>query len=339
MDFVELNADQRRETINTRQRFAAWREASERTVAYRGSMVWSKRKGREYLMRSAYDKQGRRRQKSLGLRGPDTERLAAEYARGRDEAHARVQALEPVIARQVAVNRALGLGRVPLLVARIVRSLDASGLLGAGLRVLGTSALYAFEAEAGVHLDAGLTMTEDIDLLFDARARLTVVGRANDAKVSLLRLLQRVDATFERSRQTFRAVNRDGFMVDLIEPLRQPPWHDAATRIGDDDADLVAVEIAGLEWLESAPIFEAVGIDERGAPLRLSTADPRVFAAHKHWLAQRADREPIKRRRDAAQAAAVARLVATHMPHLPFAASELRMLPLPVFQAAKPLFV
>jgi hypothetical protein len=51
--------------------------------------------------------------------------------------------------RQAAVNRALGLGRVPLMNARIIRALDKSGLLGAGIRVVGTNAIYAYEAIAG----------------------------------------------------------------------------------------------------------------------------------------------------------------------------------------------
>jgi hypothetical protein len=91
--------------------------------------------------------------------------------------------------------------------------------------------------------------------------------------------------------------------------------------------DLAAVEIAGLAWRESAPAFESIAIDERGEPLRIVTSDPRVFVAHKYWLSKRSDREAIKRRRDGEQAKAIATLIATHMPQLPFEWAELRMLP------------
>lgn len=50
-----LNNDQRRETVNTRQRFEALREARRRLFDYRGSMVWSQSKGAEYLLRSSDD--------------------------------------------------------------------------------------------------------------------------------------------------------------------------------------------------------------------------------------------------------------------------------------------
>ncbi|WP_181706168.1 GSU2403 family nucleotidyltransferase fold protein [Chthonobacter rhizosphaerae] len=99
-----------------------------------------------------------------------------------------------------------------------------------------------------------------------------------------------------------------------------------------------SVAIDGLAWLESAPAFEAVATDERGAPLRLVAPAPRVFAAHKLWISTRPDLDPTKHRRDEAQARAVAGIVARYLTHLPFEAEALRMIPRAVFEAARPLF-
>jgi hypothetical protein len=338
MDFIELNSDQRREMVNARQRYQAWREAAAQVRAHRGSMVWSNTKGRDYLIRAAYDKHARRRQSSLGLRSPETERIKAEFERARDQAAERLEQLGPVLARQAAVNRALGLGRVPLLGARIIRALDASGLLGAGIRILGNYGLYAYEAVAGVQIDPGLTTTEDIDLLLDARGRVSIITPEDFEPASLMRILRRVDRSFVRSSQNFRAVNRDGFLVDLIKPLRNPPWTSEPAKVGDDPDDLAAVEITGLAWHESAPPFDSTAIDERGEPLRIVTSDPRIFVAHKHWMSKRPDREPVKRLRDREQAGAVAALVAAYLPHLPFVEDELRMLPRDLVEETKPLF-
>ena len=337
-DFTDLNPDQRREVINTQQRYAGLVQAQARRDAFRGSMVWGESKGRQYLMRSAYDKQGKRRQTSLGPRSAETERIKAEFDQGRVEARARWEGLRVVMDRQAAVNRALGLGRVPLLGARIIRALDASGLLGGAIRVLGTNALYAYEAAAGVRIESGLTATEDIDLLLDSRARLQFVATGEEETASLLRVLRQVDASFERSREPFRARNRDGYIVDLIKPLRSPPWRQEPVRLGDDANDLEAVELEGLAWHESAPAFEAVAIDERGEPLRIVASDPRVFAIHKYWLAQRLDREPIKKPRDLQQARVVAALTAAFLPHLRLDGDDLRMLPKALVAEALPLF-
>jgi hypothetical protein len=338
MEFQELNTDQRREAVNTQQRYAAYREAAARAAGFRGSMVWTATNGHEYLVRSHYVGAGVRRQTSLGPRSPQTEAIKADYDRGRAEAQDRVRTLKDVLTRQAAINRALSLGRVPLIGAKIMRALDQAGLLGAGIRVLGTNAIYAYEAAAGVRIDPGLTSTEDIDLLFDARAALTFAASEDVSQPSLLRLLQKVDHSFKRANQSFRAVNSEGYLVDLIKPLRNPPWQNERQRTAADADDLVATEIEGLTWHESASAFEAVAIDDRGEPCRIVATDPRVWTAHKLWLSKRDDREPIKRRRDAAQAQAIGRLVAAYLPHLPYAADELRMLPKAVFDDAAPLF-
>jgi hypothetical protein len=322
MEFHELNSDQRRETVNTQQRYAAYRQAEDRAKSYRGSTVWTKIKARDYLVRSYYDASGVRRQTSLGPRSKETESIKLEYERGRSEAQARLKNLKAVIARQSAINRAIGLGRVPLIGAKIIRALDHAGMLGSRIRVLGTNAIYAYEATAGVRVDPRLTTPEDIDLLFDARSELIFVAIENVSHSPLLHLLRKIDRSFKRSNQTFRAVNDDGYMVDLIKPLRNPPWRDKSQQVSVNADDLLAPEIEGLAWRESAPSFEAVVINETDEPLRIVATDPRVWVAHKLWLAKRQDREPLKRRRDEAQAHAVGRLVAEYMPHLPYATQQ-----------------
>jgi hypothetical protein len=109
-------------------------------------------------------------------------------------------------------------------------------------------------------------------------------------------------------------------------------------QVGADVGDLLTAEMEGLAWHESAPVFEAIAIDERGQPCRIVATDPRVWAAYKLWLSQRQDRERIKRQRDEFQARTVARLVAEFMPHLSYDSAQLKMLPQPIFDQAAPLF-
>lgn len=338
IEINELNKDQLRERVNTAQRYQAWREARDQRAGFRGSLVWHYSGSSEYLLRSYYDGSGVRRQKTEGPRSPETERLKAQWDAQREAATEREKSLQTVLDRQTAINRALLLGRVPLLGARIIRALDAAGLLGHGIRIVGTNAVYAYEAAAGVMVDASVTTTEDMDLLVDARRALRLAASADIAGGALISLLRKIDRSFERTRQNFRAANRDGYLVDLITPQAEPPWRAGEVRIGTAEDELTAIPINGLAWLESAPAFEAVAIDERGAPLRIVAADPRVFAAHKLWLSAQPDRDPLKRRRDAAQAAAVGRIVGRYLTHLPYVADDLRMLPRPVFEAARQLF-
>lgn len=337
-DFIALNNDQRREKVNSDQRFAALEQAKRRASGFRGSLVWHTVGNVEHLMRSYYVSNGVRRQKVEGPRSTRTETQKAEWDAARAAAQATLEARREQMERQSAVNRALRLGRVPLLTARIIRALENAGLLGEGIRIVGTNAIYAYEAAAGVFVDAGITTTEDIDLLMDARQSLKVVADNEIQDGALINLLRKVDRSFERSQSTFRAINRDGYLVDLIKPVARPPWKQDRDTVGQSDDELIATGIDGLTWIENAPAFEAIAIDEKGGPLRLVVPDPRIFAAHKYWVSQRADRAPIKRQRDLAQAHAVAQLTATYFEHLPYEAAALRMLPKVVFDAAVPLF-
>lgn len=339
MLFHDLNGDQRRELVNTRQRFDAWRAARDAANGFRGSMVWKREKARDYLVRSDYGPSGLRRQRSLGARSTETERIKDEFDAGRERANSRFTDAEAFLTRQAAINRAVGIGRVPLISARIVRALDRAGLLGEGLRIVGTTAIFAYEAVAGVFVESSITATDDLDLLFDARQRIRLITPDRTQERSLLKLLQRVDHSFERMPRTFSAVNRDGFVVDLIKPMPEPPWKSDREQIAPSgEADLVAVAIEGLRWLENAPLFEAVAIDERGAPLAMAVPDPRAFAVHKLWLSRLANRPPLQRQRDRAQAEAVAGLVTRHLLHLPFNAADLSALPRALVDAARPLF-
>ncbi|MBN9237239.1 MULTISPECIES: GSU2403 family nucleotidyltransferase fold protein [Phyllobacteriaceae] len=338
IDFIELNNDQRREKINSDQRFTALAEAQKKAKSFRGSLVWHTVKGSEHLMRSYYDSTGARRQKVEGRRSPATEDQKAEWEASRASTQQMLSVRQEQMARQSAVNRALRLGRVPLIAARIIRALDDVGILGEGIRVAGTNAIYAYEAAAGVFVDPGITTTEDIDLLMDSRKSLRIMAGTNIEDGTLINLLRKVDRSFERSSAAFRAVNRDGYLVDLIKPLANPPWKQGRASVDKADDELVAAEIAGLAWLENAPAFEAIAIDERGGPLRIIVPDPRIFVAHKLWVSKQPDREPVKRRRDLAQAQAVARLTAQYLEHLPYEANQLRVLPQPVFEEARHLF-
>lgn len=303
-------------------------------------MVWAEDRGTQYLVRSAYERPTAiRRQRSLGPRSPATERLKAEFDSGRDAAKARLSDLSEVLDRQSGINRALGLGRVPLLGARIIRAIDDAGLLGGGIRIVGTNAVYAYEAVSGVFLDPTLTTTEDLDLLFDARRALRFAAVGEVPERSLMNILKRVDRSFTRMAATFRASNRDGYFVDLIRPMPSPPWKERPEKIGQDVEDLTAVDVEGLHWLAEAPAFEAVAIDENGVALRIVAPDPRAFAVHKLWLSEQPNRDPSSRRRDAAQARAVAQLVVQFLPHLPYVHGEIGVIPRAAFEAALPLFV
>lgn len=215
---------------------------------------------------------------------------------------------------QARLNKALRLARVPSVIARVLRELDSAGLHDE-FTVIGTQALYAYEAVGGAHFVLELLASGDVDLLYDARKKLTVVSEKLDGD-GLLGLLKKADRTFECVREnSYRAANAGQFMVDLVIA---PQGMQVQERVTFANADLVATEVPGLQWLLNSPKMNTVAIDEDGWPVPMRAPDPRAFALHKAWLSTQVSREPLKKPRDLDQAKAVARLVQDHLPHLTF---------------------
>jgi hypothetical protein len=331
VEFAELTNEQRRRLVDIHQLYEAWRAAdAEFRHSYRGRMRWRRVGGSEYL----YHLVGKV-EHSRGPRSPETERIKADHDSHRDRLKQRLATLVGRMEEMVRVNRAMGIGRVPKLAARILRKLDSAGLLGRHLFVVGTHALFAYEAAAGIFFESSLTETTDVDLLRDVRRRLSFA--LVDARAEgVIGLLKKVDRTFTAHRNSFRAVNDEGYYVDLIRPLEKDEMRSVSARIGAADDDIEAAAIAGLEWLINSPKFEQIVVGDDGIPLWLSCPDPRAFALHKYWVSQLDDRNPLKRRRDAEQARAVATIAVQYL-RLGFDAKVLSALPADLVRAAPSL--
>jgi len=323
LSLKDLTGEQRRQFIDTQQVYEAWRSANEASVnRYAGSMRWGARHGTDYLLR----KTGRS-EISLGSRNEQTEATYDAFMEERRENQDRLEGLKVRLEKLAPVNRAMGLGRVPRIAARILHQCDEHHLLGEHLIVVGTNALFAYEALAGVQTQSDLIATGDIDLLYDARQHLSLAlkGIRTDGLIGLLR---KADQSFTVThRRGYRATNRDGYLVDLIRPEAKDVFRDRLpASLSDLPDDLEGAAIFGLSWLLNSPKLDAVAIDERGAPVRLVVIDPRSFALHKAWLSARPDREPLKVKRDLEQAKAAA-TIATQYLRLSFDSQELQALP------------
>lgn len=328
--YQELKASQSREFIDSAQVFEAWVAAKGKRLQLQGGMHWKTVAGIDYL----YKTSGRRgNAKSLGARSAETETIYADFQRGKSEAEDRYKSLTAALNERARFCRAARINRVPRVVTGILRQLDEVGLLGASLCVVGTNALYAYEAAGGVQFDSSLLATADVDLLWDARSKLSLAASGVIGDKGLIDLLKRVDPSFEAIKKDgFRASNKDGYLVDLIKPEPSPIWKKEATKLSQGD-DLVAAEIANLQWLQSSPRFAHVVIGDDGVPAPMVVPDPRAFSVYKIWLSSQPRREPVKRERDRLQGLAVTQLVRERITYLPFENEDLKAFPKEVVDA------
>lgn len=304
--FTELSNAQRRQYVDVIQTFEAWEESrQEMARRFAGSMRWVERKGHVYLLRKRANSEV-----SLGPRSDETEKTYNAFRDGRDEQRNRSGELSARLKEMAPVNRALRLNRVPRITARILRHLADARILGNSVFVVGTNSLYLYEALAGIHLSSDLLATTDVDLPWDTRQGLSLAVK-DFQRIGVIGYLKRANPSFRLSkRQPYRGVNRDGFMVDLIHPVEEMSL---GAPVIDNPQDLVGVGIEGLEWLVNAPKVDGVVIGEDGLPVRCWSVDPRAFALHRAWVAQRADREPLRRSSDLAHAREVAEIARCYL--------------------------
>ncbi len=275
---LELSHNQTRQYIDAVAVFEAWEEATREAQQVRGGMYWHKgplsNPDAAYLVRTSPAGS----ETSLGPRSPATEDVYARFQQRKAAAAERLSTLQAKLVEHTRMNRALRVGRLDPLVVSILDRLQVSGLAGY-FRVVGTHALYAYEAAA--------VATRDIDLLWDVRQRIRFATQLARVDSSVLGLLQKVDKSFRlRTLQKYTAVNQDGFEVDILR----------------------------REQLMDAPPFSAVVVASNGKMARMHTLHPTAFAQFKRWLGGLADREPLKRRRDVLQADVVEHLVQRHLP-------------------------
>lgn len=309
----EISPAAARQYIDAVAVFEAWEEAQQDAAQVRGGMYWhagppSAPEAR-YLVRTT----PAGAQTSLGPQAPESQAIYDRFMQRKQESAERMAGLKAALDQHRRLNRALRVGRVePLVVSLLARLADTQ--LSPHFRVVGTHALYAYEAAAGVRLDADALATRDTDLLWDTRKRIQFATQLARVDSSMLGVLKKVDGTFRMRRsQQYTAVNKDGFEVDIIrrEQVEDDPH---PIKLSGEDDDFWVAQARRANVLLDAPGFSAVIVATNGTMARMGTVAPGTFVAFKRWLADQRDRDALKRRRDVLQAAAVEKLMDEFLP-------------------------
>ena len=305
MDYLPLSDNAARQVIDSTTVFGEFVRVQAQARQYAGGMYWKRQQGYQYLVKTQPDN----RQQRIGPRTPETERIFEEFTARKSEVEARLKSLKGALTDAERMNKALKAGRVPSMVVSVLQSIDNAGL-GEHFTVVGTHALYAYETAAGVRIVQGALATQDVDLLWDARRRVRFVTDLGKLDLSMLRVLQLADPTFQRKEgQNETAINAKGFEVDFLR--RQPEGDDPHPfRFSDDENDLWPVQALRASVLTNAPRFEHVVISATGRMTLMRTIAPEAFVEFKRWMAEKAPHRPApKRQRDRRQAAIVQALL------------------------------
>ena len=312
---LETSATIARQYIDAVSVFEALEEAQAEAAQVRGGMYWhagpAASPDAKYLVRTT----PAGAETSLGPRIPENIAIYDRFTQRKRESAERLSGLKAALDQHQRLNRALRVGRVDPLVVSLLARL-ASTQLSPHFRVVGTQALYAYEAIAGVRLGADTLATRDIDLLWDTRKRIEFTTQLARVSSSMLGVLKKVDSSFRiRQSQKYTAVNKDGFEIDVIR--RERAGDDPhPIKLSSDDEDFWVVQARRANVLLDAPGFSAVVVATNGSMARMNTVHPATFITFKRWLASQPEREALKRRRDSLQADAVQALIDQYLPQL-----------------------
>lgn len=302
--------EQARALINLRPRYEAAIEAERGLAQLPYNLVRKRVGGNEYL----YEVLDRvNNGKSLGRMSPDLEQRLVEYQASKQDLQHRRNTAQALVGEIGRIARPLRLPMLSSAAGELLRELDRRGLLDGTLLVVGTNCLPAYALEAGGAIVDVPDETEDFDLAWVAEQR--------GQEAALWAALKAVDPTFTvNSEREFQARNAKAYEVELLVAPSRAATMDRRERPRP-------VLLPEQEWLLPGRRVDQVVPCRDGTAARLVVPDPRWFALHKLWLAQKPSRNALKRPKDRQQGLALLDAVAEAMPHYPLDADFVAGIP------------
>jgi hypothetical protein len=296
-----FSEEQARALINLEQRYQVWMEA-ERALMRLPYGMHRKTIGNRAYLYEIRDRLGNGR--SLGAWSKDQEQRLADYRTKKARAQQQQQASKAKLDESGSMARAL---RLPLLASEagpILREADRRELLGRTLLVIGTNAMVAYAVEAGGIIRDAPIETEDFDLAWSGMG-------SQESEQIVWNLLKTVDPTFTvNTERTFQARNSAAYEVEI---LVAPSRAGAMARIDRPRP----VPLREQEWLLNGTPVDRVVACRDGSPARIVAPDPRWFALQKLWMADKTQRDALKRPKDRKQGLLLLDAIADAMPHYP----------------------
>jgi hypothetical protein len=278
--------------------FLEHRRVRAEALKFAGGMYWKRQGGYEYLVKTTVDNQ----QQRLGSRTDETQRSYLAFTQRENDTESRLKSLRGALNEAERLNKALKVGHAPAIVVALLQAIDDAGL-GQHFAVVGTHALFAYEAAAGVRIDAGKLAAQGVDALWDARRRVELVTDLESIDSSILQVLKRVDSTFRlKGLRSETAINDRGFEVVFL--LRVPADVDPqACPVAANEAGLRSVPTVWAPEPTAVPGFEHLVISVTGKMALMRTISPKAFIEVKRWMAESVpDRPQLERQRDLRQA-------------------------------------
>lgn len=312
MEFREYTSEQRKHIIDASYLYERYISTlQEYTQNYKYSMFWHKIGNKTYLAKKkSHGIKGEVR-KYLGKQNAETTAIYDAFTARKSALTQELIVLDREIKTKEAINKALKLTRVPNAIVNIYRRLNEL-CLNDKLVLIGTNALYCYEAHCGVFLENAALSTIDIDILGRRNKKLSFAFKELMGDKKIVELIKSIDKSFEQNQKApYQFVNKANVCLEIINPAPKQMRLENANN--DYFTDAVSLELDKMEWLENSRLFKAVVVADNGKIASITTLHPMDFAIYKNWLSQKDDRAPLKKARDAEQSKITTKLALEYM--------------------------
>jgi len=274
-------------------------------LSYRYKMIWQKHKDGYELLAKVQLGSGKR--EYLGRKDEKTQKLKEDFKASKLKMKEKLSSLKEKLVKNAKLNKLEGIARTPKELVDIFLKINELGL-DDKLIVIGTNALYAYEAKCGLAIEQEHLATRDIDLLNRKDKGISFIFKELMFSTNAIDFLHTIDKSFQKSDEaSYRFINDDGVWVELINPVsdsvKQESYKDNLF------SDVIPLAMGGMQWLENSRLFKEMIIAENGKCANITTIHPLEFAIYKQWLSKKEDRDYQKHIRDQQQSRLVTQLI------------------------------
>ena len=306
--FSEYSDDQRKTYINSQMQYESYLEKKIRfDKSFRFRMGWNKAQGKEYLFKECLDTKKR---VSLGRKDEKTLEIFSAFNKQKKELKSALKKSKELLIKNEKINKFTKISRVPNILVDFFRKINELGLDDKVL-IIGTNALYCYEAYCGVFIEEEHLATFDIDVFNKRDKKISVALREKLPQKTIKSILLDVDKSFTKSKEaSYRFVNDDDIVVEIITPIKKKE------QTNDSFSGVLNLEIEGTKWLESSKLHKQMLIGQNGKCAFVSTIAPLEYAIYKKWLGEHERKDLMKKQRDIKQSWLVTKLILEYIPIL-----------------------
>lgn len=306
--FHEYSNEQRKSYVNAEHTYKTYLELFHKyNKSYRYKMGWNKSGKYEYLYKECYDTNKR---ESLGKRDAKTELIIEKFKEQKKELRESLKKYKALLVKHEKLNKFEKINRVPSVLANLLRAINEYGL-DDKIIIIGTNALYAYEARCAVFMENEHLATYDIDIFNKREKKISVALQTKLPQKTLKAILEDTDKSFSKSKEApYRFYNNDGVVVEIITPISKKE-HDQ-----DGFSGVLNLEIDGIKWIRSSELFKVMIIGINGVCANMTTINPLEYAVYKYWLGKHERKDYMRQQRDISQSSLVTKLIEDYMPHV-----------------------